>query len=215
MPMMISNPTWVSPDAVASVPPASSLEGPSFATTAPGAASGLNHLTTKSDAKGLFHSDIPNIPASGGSFHATATAAREADYDLQHVVDVAMQEQSFRLRQKTAPLMTATLSQRLVLPQWAPSCPTGTPVSTSPSAGGTTILSAEEINALKIQNSPTPCLWPPVKLEAGRPTPFPEIPPTPVAVAANMRRPLQVREKIKNLQRYNCIQRLKVHVKNL
>ncbi|KAG0581093.1 hypothetical protein KC19_4G224400 [Ceratodon purpureus] len=187
---------------------ASSLEGLSFPKTTQGAVSELNQLIneTKPTIPGLLHqpSGYNPIPACG-SFHESTTTAREADYDLQHVVDVAMAttqpEQSFWTQHGPAPLTPPILSQWVSLPLWQPSpSSAAVAVSTTPSAGETT-LSPEELDSLKIQNSSTPCLRPLVKLEAGRSTPFSDMPVPALGpvlseasalVAANMCDPSQV-----------------------
>jgi hypothetical protein len=138
------------------------------------ALSELNQLIKESEAQAQAQAGfVRSAAAYAPAFPEPASATREADYDLQHVVDVAMAttqpEPSFRTRHELAPLTPAILSQWLIRPQWRSSRLPG-PVTPRPT------LTPEELDSLKIHNSPTPCLRPLVKLEAGRPSPFPEIP---------------------------------------
>lgn len=122
------------------------------------------------------------------------------DYDLQHVVDVAMAStQPERVASPRPPPLL--LSPRLTRPSWR-SSPSMSP---GPRAGP----SPEEPDTLNLHNSPTPLLRPPlplppvvispeeVALEARRPANLSAIPVVParlpINVATDMRDPLQVR----------------------
>ena len=143
-----------------------------------------------------------SVGAGGRPFPESSTCG---DYDLQHVVAMAttQPEQSFGNPNEALPLTPAILSQWLERPQqWRFSPSRSSPGMVAVSAGGgRTSLTAEELDSLKIQNSPTPCLRQHVKLEAGRPNLFVEMPaPTLGPVLSyppvNIRRSSQVRKKI-------------------
>lgn len=142
-----------------------------------------------------------NFMAATAGFHDSGANNIEADYDLRHVVDVAIATTETaschrpQQQQQQAPLMPAMLSQWLIHPSRR-GASSLTPVSPPRSRSSSADLSREELDALVVHNSPpTLCVRPPLPyppvvnplaisvLEARRP---PNVPPVVPAVPTHL-----------------------------